>query len=224
MIGGAFLCFEGCEKLAHRFLHSAEEDAATMRATPRPTPTRPWTWPALEQGKIKAAVRTDFILGRDHRHHPGHGGGRTAGAAGGRAGGHCRRDDGGRLWPGGSIVKLDDLGLWLSGQLPAAPRRRWGAAFCWPPPGSKSLSVIGHGRHVPGGRGILVHGYRRCTMPSTAWARWLAAPALGGLWALLTTNLLNAGWAWQLVRWFCWRGCCWGACAVLPPHIDGHWQ
>src|SRR6187401_832410 len=28
MIGGAFLCFEGFEKLAHRFLHSPEEDKA----------------------------------------------------------------------------------------------------------------------------------------------------------------------------------------------------
>src|SRR3954471_6066668 len=28
MIGGAFLCYEGFEKLAHRFLHSRDEDAA----------------------------------------------------------------------------------------------------------------------------------------------------------------------------------------------------
>ena len=28
MLGGAYLCFEGFEKLAHKFLHSAEEDQA----------------------------------------------------------------------------------------------------------------------------------------------------------------------------------------------------
>src|SRR3954471_24978536 len=28
MVGGLFLCYEGCEKLAHRFLHSRDEDAA----------------------------------------------------------------------------------------------------------------------------------------------------------------------------------------------------
>src|SRR5688500_14045201 len=28
MIGGSFLCYEGFEKLAHRFLHSRSEDAA----------------------------------------------------------------------------------------------------------------------------------------------------------------------------------------------------
>ncbi|MGB5207650.1 MAG: DUF808 family protein, partial [Azonexus sp.] len=28
MLGGLYLCFEGVEKLAHKWLHSAEEDAA----------------------------------------------------------------------------------------------------------------------------------------------------------------------------------------------------
>ena len=28
MLGGTYLCYEGVEKLAHRFLHSADEDAA----------------------------------------------------------------------------------------------------------------------------------------------------------------------------------------------------
>ena len=41
MIGGAFLCYEGAEKLAHRFLHSAAEDAehhaALAQAVANPT-------------------------------------------------------------------------------------------------------------------------------------------------------------------------------------------
>jgi predicted DNA repair protein MutK len=32
MVGGAFLCFEGAEKLAHRFLHSRAEDDAEHAA------------------------------------------------------------------------------------------------------------------------------------------------------------------------------------------------
>ena len=32
MLGGAFLCFEGFEKLAHKFLHSPEEDRAHREA------------------------------------------------------------------------------------------------------------------------------------------------------------------------------------------------
>lgn len=62
MIGGAFLCFEGCEKLAHRFLHSAEEDAATHARHAQANADPAVDLAALEQGKIKAAVRTDFIL------------------------------------------------------------------------------------------------------------------------------------------------------------------
>jgi predicted DNA repair protein MutK len=60
MLGGAFLCFEGFEKLAHRFLHP-KADAR------RAEPTRALSNPALdlvalEKEKIKGAVRTDFIL------------------------------------------------------------------------------------------------------------------------------------------------------------------
>ena len=62
VIGGLFLCFEGCEKLAHKWLHSREDDAAheaeLMRALADPTVDLA----ALERDKVKGAVRTDFIL------------------------------------------------------------------------------------------------------------------------------------------------------------------
>jgi predicted DNA repair protein MutK len=62
MVGGAYLCYEGFEKLAHRFLHSKAEDAAhreeLMNALTRPEVDLV----ALEKDKIKGAVRTDFIL------------------------------------------------------------------------------------------------------------------------------------------------------------------
>src|SRR3990167_5665086 len=35
MIGGAFLCYEGFEKLAHKFLHDAAADAAQDRKSTR---------------------------------------------------------------------------------------------------------------------------------------------------------------------------------------------
>lgn len=52
MIGGAYLCFEGVEKLAHKFLHS--KDHAEDHHAPEA--------PLSEKDKIKGAVRTDFIL------------------------------------------------------------------------------------------------------------------------------------------------------------------
>lgn len=50
MFGGAFLCFEGFEKIAHKFLHPLGE--------PPNAPAEPTS----EQEKIKGAIRTDFIL------------------------------------------------------------------------------------------------------------------------------------------------------------------
>ncbi|MGA9525907.1 MAG: DUF808 domain-containing protein [Myxococcaceae bacterium] len=62
MLGGAFLCFEGCEKLAHKFLHSKEEDEA-HRAEHLAALVNPAIDPVqVEKDKIKGAVRTDFIL------------------------------------------------------------------------------------------------------------------------------------------------------------------
>ena len=57
IIGGAFLCFEGVEKLAHKLLHSkAGGDARRSSADPSVDPI------AFERDKIRGAVRTDFIL------------------------------------------------------------------------------------------------------------------------------------------------------------------
>ena len=61
MIGGAFLCFEGFEKIAHKFLHKADDDAhdkAIAQAVADPKVDLV----ALEKDKIKGAIRTDFIL------------------------------------------------------------------------------------------------------------------------------------------------------------------
>lgn len=61
MLGGAFLCFEGFEKLAHKFLHAEEkhiEHAQRVDALLNPAQDMV----AFEQDKIKGAVRTDFIL------------------------------------------------------------------------------------------------------------------------------------------------------------------
>jgi predicted DNA repair protein MutK len=61
MFGGLFLCFEGVEKLAHKFLHKEEEESE--RAQLREALLDPSIdLVALEKDKIKGAVRTDFVL------------------------------------------------------------------------------------------------------------------------------------------------------------------
>lgn len=62
MIGGAFLCFEGAEKLAHRWLHSAEEDQVHHAEHLKAVADEQVDMVAFEQDKIKGAVRTDFVL------------------------------------------------------------------------------------------------------------------------------------------------------------------
>ena len=62
MIGGAFLCYEGFEKLAHKFLHSKAEDDAHHAELTQALADPAVDLVALETDKIKGAVRTDFIL------------------------------------------------------------------------------------------------------------------------------------------------------------------
>jgi predicted DNA repair protein MutK len=62
MLGGLYLCYEGAEKLAHRLLHSASEDAAAHAALAAAVADPAVDLVAFEKDKIKGAVRTDFIL------------------------------------------------------------------------------------------------------------------------------------------------------------------
>ncbi|MBC7916335.1 MAG: DUF808 domain-containing protein [Rhodoferax sp.] len=62
MLGGAYLCLEGFEKIAHKYLHRSEDDAAheaeLMHALTHPEVDLM----VVEKEKIKGAIRTDFVL------------------------------------------------------------------------------------------------------------------------------------------------------------------
>jgi hypothetical protein len=62
MLGGAYLCYEGFEKLAHHFLHSDAEDAAEHEELLTAVADPEVDLVAYEKRKIKGAIRTDFIL------------------------------------------------------------------------------------------------------------------------------------------------------------------
>ena len=62
MLGGAFLCFEGFEKLAHKFLFRASETHAQHQATVAALSDPAVDLVAFEQEKIQGAIRTDFVL------------------------------------------------------------------------------------------------------------------------------------------------------------------
>jgi predicted DNA repair protein MutK len=63
--GGAYLCYEGAEKILHRLLHraTAGDDGHTHAAVADPSrPADVGDSAALESQKIAGAIRTDFIL------------------------------------------------------------------------------------------------------------------------------------------------------------------
>jgi uncharacterized protein len=62
MAGGLFLCFEGFEKVAHKLLHKPAEDAAEHAQLVNALLDPTVDLVAVEKDKIKGAIRTDFIL------------------------------------------------------------------------------------------------------------------------------------------------------------------
>ncbi len=159
MVGGAFLCYEGFEKLAHKFLHAPDQIEAEKQALKRAVTDPQVDLVAFERDKIKGAVRTDFILSAEIiaitlgtvASAPfatqvgvlvGMAIAMTVGVYGFVAG----------------IVKLDDLGLMLSrrsGSVTQAVGRAIVGAAPWL---MKGLSIAGTAAMFLVGGGILVHG------------------------------------------------------------------
>ena len=62
MVGGGYLCFEGFEKIAHKFLSQKAEDAIHQEKMLEALIDPNVDLVALEKEKIKGAIRTDFVL------------------------------------------------------------------------------------------------------------------------------------------------------------------
>ena len=62
MIGGFYLCLEGVEKLAHKWLHAPAEDAAHHAEALAALADENVDMALFEADKIKGAIRTDFVL------------------------------------------------------------------------------------------------------------------------------------------------------------------
>ncbi|ABY99749.1 DUF808 domain-containing protein [Pseudomonas sp. SbB1] len=159
MVGGAYLCFEGFEKLAHKFLHSKEDDAAAHEARKEAMADANVDLVAFEKTKIKGAVRTDFILSAEI----------IAITLGTVADAPLTQQiivlSGiaivmtiGVYGLVGGIVKLDDLGLWMTTKASRLAQVVGNGILQAAPYMMKSLSVIGTAAMFLVGGGILVHG------------------------------------------------------------------
>ena len=162
-LGGAYLCFEGCEKLAHKYLHSAAEQATEREARMASLSNPAADLVAVEKEKIKGAVRTDFILSAEIIVI-------TLGTVQGSSfvtqltvlSGIAVIMTMGVYGLVAGIVKLDDAGLFLS-QRPGSKafrrfEQRLGRSILWLAPWlMKGLSVAGTVAMFLVGGGILTH-------------------------------------------------------------------
>lgn len=160
MVGGAFLCFEGAEKI----LHSLESRKNKGKESPEARQQRlealasqdPVTF---EKDKIKGAIRTDFILSAEIV-------AITLGIVADAPllnqvlvlSGIAIVVTIGVYGLVGVIVKLDDVGYWLSDKTSALAKMFGKALLVIAPWLMKSLSVIGTLAMFLVGGGIVVHG------------------------------------------------------------------
>ena len=164
MIGGAFLCFEGVEKLFHKFFHGAKEDDQHHAELVKAVADERIDMVQWEKDKIRGAVRTDFILSAEIIVISlGAVAAKTFATQVGVLIGVAIIMTIGVYGLVGAIVKLDDLGLWCvrdaATSLFATLKRGVGRFLLWGAPKlMKFLSVAGTAAMFLVGGHILVEG------------------------------------------------------------------
>lgn len=187
MLGGAYLCFEGAEKVAHKLLHpGGEEEHRQVLERMIDDPATDVL--ALEKDKVRGAVRTDFILSAEI----------IVIALGTVAGeplatqlavlaGIALLMTVGVYGLVAGIVKLDDLGAWLH-RRPSAVARTIGRGILRAAPWMmRALSIGGTIAMFLVGGSILAHG-----VPALEHAIEAAASSLPGALEGIATLLLHA--------------------------------
>ncbi len=203
MLGGLYLCFEGVEKLTHKFLHPEEVEAERKKLIDAVS-NDSVDMVALEKDKIKGAIRTDFILSAEIIVI-------TLGTVSAAAYGVqvatlvaiSALMTIGVYGLVAGIVKLDDLGLYLSqpsdGRKPNPISNALGKAILWfSPLLMKFLSVVGTAAMFIVGGGILTHGLHWLSESIAASAQSVSGlpvfsdiKGIGTVAEQLTVTLLN---------------------------------
>jgi predicted DNA repair protein MutK len=198
MVGGAFLCYEGFEKLAHKLMHGKDEKA--QHAEHVKTLADPDVdLVAFERNKIKGAIRTDFILSAEIIAITL---GTVAAATFGKQvavlAGIAALMTVGVYGLVAGIVKLDDGGVYLSrkngeSQWSKMQRGLGRTILLAAPAMMKSLSVIGTAAMFLVGGGILTHGIPGGEEVIHRLAHGAGAvPGIGWLVEAIMPALLNA--------------------------------
>lgn len=164
MVGGAYLCLEGFEKLAHAFLPGRADEEAHTQVLLQALSDPSIDLLAVERDKVKGAIRTDFVLSAEII-------AITLGTVQNQGwqtqltvlSGIALLMTFGVYGFVAGIVKIDDLGLYLSRltgeRAMRAALRSVGRGLLRAAPWlMKVLSVVGTAAMFLVGGGILVHG------------------------------------------------------------------
>ncbi|NMY55120.1 DUF808 domain-containing protein [Pseudomonas sp. WS 5051] len=196
MVGGAYLCFEGFEKVAHSFTHSKADAQSQRQALQESLAGAEVDLAAFEKDKVKGAVRTDFILSAEII-------AITLGIVSDSPlmqqvvvlSGIAIVMTVGVYGVVGGIVKLDDGGLYLSkktgdGAWPRFQRSFGRGVLSAAPYMMKSLTVIGTAAMFMVGGGILTHG----VPPLHHWVEGVAQGSTQwlGVVSVIVPTLLDA--------------------------------
>jgi hypothetical protein len=188
MVGGAYLCYEGFEKVFHSLTHSkqaGEEKKEALDANEDVV--------AYEQRKVKGAIRTDFVMSAEI----------IAITLGTVAGATFSQQvivlcgiaivmTVGVYGIVAGIVKLDDLGLYLSRKSSAAVRSVGNGIVSAAPYLMKTLSVVGTIAMFMVGGGILTHGLPPVHHLFEDWASYATVvPTFGQILQGVIPALLN---------------------------------
>jgi predicted DNA repair protein MutK len=200
MVGGGYLCFEGCEKLEHKLMHGKDELQAEKAKHLSAVANPEVDLVALEKERVKGAVRTDFILSAEI----------VAIALGTVATAAFMT----RVWVlaglavlmtagvyglVAGIVKLDDVGAWLTRRAgagtgaAAAVQRALGVGIVRAAPWlMKTLSVAGTIAMFLVGGGILSHGIPGMHGIVHHWGESVArVPGIGGALSAVLPTLVD---------------------------------
>ncbi|ELQ6216831.1 DUF808 domain-containing protein [Cronobacter dublinensis] len=186
MVGGAFLCFEGVEKVLHslrarKHKETPEQKQQRLDAIAKQDPK------VYERDKVKGAVRTDFILSAEIV-------AITLGIVAEAPlinqvlvlSGIAILVTLGVYGIVGVIVKLDDMGYWLADKRSALARGVGKGLLVTAPWLMKALSVLGTIAMFLVGGGIVVHGVAPLHHAIEHWAQ-----GLGGVGAAVMPTVLN---------------------------------
>lgn len=192
MIGGAFLCYEGFEKLAHKYLHRNEAEANEQQLAAA-LADESVDMVALEKDKIKGAIRTDFILSAEII---------VISLGTVAAATFSERVlvlstialvmTVGVYGLVAAIVKLDDAGLYLSKRANGAAKRFGDLLLLMAPKLMKTLSVVGTAAMFMVGGSILLHGVHALAgMVDGAAVAAGTVPAIGAVLKVVTPTVID---------------------------------